>query len=499
MATDRPSPARRDVAWVLPSLLAITLLAGQAYLLRGWMLDDAFISFRYAENLAAGEGLVYNAGERVEGYTTFLWVVLLAGLHALGVDTVLAARVAGLTLAGACLILLSFAHRFVAGMTRRDSAVATILLGSSAAFTTWGASGMEVALTGFLLVMAVLLHDHAQGVEQGGLATTASGLCFGLAAMSRPDAALVFMVFFAARVIDRSRIDRTGWFRFGAAFAVLYVPYFVWRFLYYGWLLPNTFYAKVGARADQLIRGGIYFTDWAGAALLVLAPALIGPFLATRTTRRRPLGPLPAALALHAIYVVSVGGDSQPAFRFFATVMPLLCLYSGLIIGDLVPAAGRAAAVVGAIVAFNLFQLHHHPQLNRLVLVDRVARDGAEVGRWLREHAAPEAVVATNTAGTVPYYARLRAIDMLGLTDETIAHRHIPTLGSGIAGHEKGDGSYVLSREPDYILLGSATGSGKPRRLGDHEIVADPRLQAHYVFRRYRLRGGKRLRLFERR
>ena len=51
-----------------------------------WLCDDSFISLRYAENLVAGNGLVYNAGEFVEGYTNLLWTLLLAGFAALGAD-----------------------------------------------------------------------------------------------------------------------------------------------------------------------------------------------------------------------------------------------------------------------------------------------------------------------------------------------------------------------------------------------------------------------------
>ncbi|MGB5138377.1 MAG: hypothetical protein WBP29_07570, partial [Candidatus Zixiibacteriota bacterium] len=68
--------------------------------------DDAYISFRYAENLINGDGLVFNIGERVEGYTNFLWVILLAlakGL--LGVDYLATSRVLGVA-AGASLFVL---------------------------------------------------------------------------------------------------------------------------------------------------------------------------------------------------------------------------------------------------------------------------------------------------------------------------------------------------------------------------------------------------------
>ena len=84
--------ASRSVVFAL--VLAVFLFAAVRFL--DHTVDDAFISFRYAENLVAGNGLVFNPGERVEGYTNFLWVVLIAPFLALGVDPELAARVLGL-------------------------------------------------------------------------------------------------------------------------------------------------------------------------------------------------------------------------------------------------------------------------------------------------------------------------------------------------------------------------------------------------------------------
>jgi len=76
--------------------------------------EDAFISFRYASNLIQGHGLVYNVGERVEGYTNFLWTLLLAGGMALGADPVPLSRFLGI---GFALVLLLTV--FVVGR-RRD-------------------------------------------------------------------------------------------------------------------------------------------------------------------------------------------------------------------------------------------------------------------------------------------------------------------------------------------------------------------------------------------
>src|SRR5580765_5619800 len=90
---------RRTV--VLPLLAVAAALGFAAAFFRLWrfVIDDAFISLRYARNLALGHGLVYNAGERVEGYTNFLWTLFLALPHLLRVDPIAAGKIANLILA----------------------------------------------------------------------------------------------------------------------------------------------------------------------------------------------------------------------------------------------------------------------------------------------------------------------------------------------------------------------------------------------------------------
>src|SRR5436189_992982 len=74
---------QRWLPWVALGAAIVWLLVREWHY-AGWMDDDAFISFRYAQNLAEGNGLVFNPGERVEGYTNFLWVLLLAAGDVLG-------------------------------------------------------------------------------------------------------------------------------------------------------------------------------------------------------------------------------------------------------------------------------------------------------------------------------------------------------------------------------------------------------------------------------
>jgi hypothetical protein len=98
----------------------------------------------------------------------------------------------------------------------------------------------------------------------------------------------------------------------------------------------------------------------------------------------------------------------------------------------------------------------------------------------------PQAVVASTLAGSIAYHMNLRVIDMLDLNDAHIGHTSTADLGKSRAGHEKGDGKYVLSRSPDYILMGNVAVLDKERmakklvRKSEHELWAEPRFHDTY-------------------
>ncbi|MCB9678686.1 MAG: hypothetical protein H6737_26525 [Alphaproteobacteria bacterium] len=482
--------------WLGP-VAGLAVCAGYNAVLQPWTLDDAYISFRYAEHFAGGEGLVYNPGERVEGYTTFLWVFLLGVGHALGADTRTLAKVLGAVFAAGSILLLSQAHRFHRGIPPIAGSLAAALVGSSAIFGAWAMPGMEVPLVAFLLLASALgFAREADAAESGGTPRGwwAAGICGALALMSRPDSVVLVSVL-SAWLLGLAALRRDPRLaRAPLVVAGLYGPYFAWRFAYYGWLLPNTFYAKVGSTGAQVERGVRYVTDFVEPAAFLLVPAvLLVPFAKVAWSRFGGLAPLWAGVALHAAYVVSVGGDVMPAFRFFAHVLPVIGLLAGLAL-SLAPRLG--VGVVAVAVAYNVWQFGHHADLRPRIERGIVGLNGEEVGLWMRENLAPDGLLATNTAGSVPYFSRLRTVDMLGLNDAHIAHREMPRMGRGRAGHEKADGAYVLSRDPDYVHFGSALGRDKPVFASDRELYAQPGFTERYVLRRYRLPSGNRLALW---
>lgn len=479
-AATTPRSASRFVTR-LHIAVGFAVLGLHVAVLGDWMLDDAFVFFRYAENWARGLGPVFNSGERVEGYSSFVWLALLTAAKRSGCDPVLAARVLGCAFAVATLLLVARAHRLLPALDRETSHRAALFTGTCGAFTAWAASGMEVVLAAFLTTLATLSTARLSSREQRATPRALGGLgaLMALLVATRPEAILIDAVLLFTLV---RCAPRRAWISI-ATFALLFLPYFGWRWGYYGWPLPNPFYAKVGGTMDELRRGATYVLRF----LRLAAPLVV--FVVVAALRRKSLAPrgvVPAVIAAQVVFAIVAGGDLMPAFRFIAPVVPLLVLLASHAIGVVV-SNRRVVAATLLVAASGVAGMRFDPDVYGRIRGDRVARAGAIVGKWMRDNLPADALLATNTAGSLPYFSGLRCIDMLGLTDTHIAHRRTSDLGRGWAGHEKFDGAYVLSRRPDYVQFASALGSERPAFPSDHDLWKQPGFLELYELRTYEL------------
>ncbi len=460
------------VVWVL----AVPALLGT------WILDDAFISFRYARNLVEGYGLTFNpGGELVEGYTNFLWVLLVAAALARDAEPVVATQVATTGIAVATVLLLY-------GVSRdwwRGSAWALLpplLLALNPAYLLYSTrgSGMETALVALLTLLALWRLGRALQHATPAAGTLAGVVC-ALLVMARPDGALVplaggLLLLWAVLRATSPAVRRASLYALAGlvgGFVLLYAPYFGWRYSYYGYLLPNTFYAKTGATGDQVWRGVRYaagfFATPTQLGMLLLAAASL-PTLWQRprsTTQGVPLALLWLFVALTLLYVVAVGGDHFPQGRFFISGLPVLAVLAAVgtqrlaAWADLVLGGQVARVATGLLLAaWGVTTLLYLPTTDSRTVANnpiwrenKVALKNMEYGYWLRANTPPDAVIATGIAGALPYYADRFVIDTLGLNDTHIAHLPVATMGQGIAGAEKTDLDYVLDQQPDYLPL----------------------------------------------
>ena len=151
------------------------------------VVDDAYISFRYAKNFVDGHGLVFNPGERVEGYTNFLWVILSAVSLQVSVAPEVTARIIGIL---CCLGTIAVIIRFSPLNNRFPQLLwmPALFLAANPSFAVWATGGMETPLFAFLITLGVLL--AADGAQKERLPLS-SAILLGLGALTRPEGILV--------------------------------------------------------------------------------------------------------------------------------------------------------------------------------------------------------------------------------------------------------------------------------------------------------------------
>jgi len=452
--------------WVAGFALAAAAIAVQAWYFE-WKLDDAYISFAYARNWVEGRGLVFNVGERVEGYTCFLWVALMALGLWLGVEVEPWSSVLGVGAAlGTVVATAGFAAEISPPRRRAWAVVPGVLLALWPPLSWWAVSGMETALFTFLVTMAAWWHVRT------GAGSVAAPAFSALAAMTRPEAWLLSGLF----CLDALRLRGWSGVRYGAVFALLFGPYFGWRAYYYGSLLPNTFYAKVGWTTAQVWRGvrylELFWRDW-GAVLL--AGAALSVVLLARERSARAGGDgaaehreravfarllaLYAFLAGYAAYVVAVGGDAFHFHRFWLPIAPALLVLAWAAFVRGLGQSARARIATTAAACFALWWLGASlpralsAEMRDLGPARFLRAAGRATGECIRRRTAPTESIAAIGIGALRYFSDRPVIDMLGLTDLHIARETEVPMGAGLAGHEKYDSGYVLSRRPTYICV----------------------------------------------
>ena len=330
---------------VSPSRSFFVLLCLPWLILLGWMaalswglLDDAFISFRYARNLLEGHGLVFNPGERVEGYTNFLWTLELAGIWGLfGVRPEHSAPWLSVFFTAGTLIAVLYQVARMPSLRHRGLVawMSMGLLCGSATFAVWtSAGGLETRQFTFHVVAAVVLLS-VHRVSRLGLLSASFNL--GLASLTRPEGLLIagccigwFLLQSMAgasmpdirsaegrrlaRVADAliRMLNHVDWRAVACLilpFALMVCAHLLFRVLYYGELLPNTYYAKfvrpwwdMGLRyyAAVVLETGLY---------LLIPLAVAGAWIRWRLHQDGIYGLALLCVALHTVHVARVGGD----------------------------------------------------------------------------------------------------------------------------------------------------------------------------------------------
>jgi hypothetical protein len=470
----------------LPSLLCAAAAALHAWTFAGaGPLDDEFILYRYAENLIAGHGLVFQAGERVEGYTQPLWLLLLAAARALGAAPIATTRVLGAACAAGAVYAVGAAWRARFGRVPAPA----ILLAASPALAFHAVGGLGTPLLALCLCawLAAYVRD-----EERGRASWWPAIWMGLAGLSRPET-VVFLAPYLAVEAQRRRLSR-------AWPAVLpLAAWTVFRLAYYGRWLPVTYHMKKLPLGADLALGARYL----GTATLETG-ALVALALAAWWAWRRPVAlgravwVAIAGCVLHAAYVLSVGGDYMTFARFEVPVLGLLYLGACVAVrGMLLGRPGAAAAVLAAaVLALQWMQLGPRREVFELLRANEAR--WIAVGRALGERAAPGTSVATSAVGAIGYYSGLEIVDTLGRTNDAL-WRVEPDLEIGMKSHQRTDADWVFAQRPDVVLINGGREIEAAGRLvpfaWEVPLLQHPALE-EYRWMAMPVEGGKPLRFF---
>jgi hypothetical protein len=249
------------------------------------------------------------------------------------------------------------------------------------------------------------------------------------------------------------------------------------RVLYYGDWVPNTARAKLAFTPERLKAGAEYVNGAAAAALplLVAGSVALGVCLLDARARMR-VGMVVLAIAGWLSYVRLIGGDIFPAFRHTAVVVPLVAIVVGEGLRSLLATERRLGLAASGIALLACVSFHRlgraNPEIKR-ALHERWEWDAAVVGPFLERHFGKAgALLAVEAAGALPFYAKLPALDLLGLNDRTLARERPPDFGKGYIGHELGSGRYVRERAPDLIAFQNTVGTREPGYRSGRELVA---------------------------
>lgn len=409
----------RRTLLILLSLLTLSLRL-YVFLSTGYAADDALITFRYAENLAAGKGFVYNAGEHVLGTTTPLNTILIFLFLKLGItpfwSSFVLSQLADLCSAWFLLRIFQISIQHPASCILSWLPAFVFLFNPET--LQWSLSGMETETSIALTLAAGFLASR----DRWSLAFAAASL----AAFNRIDGVAVGGAVFCAFLIRKRALP---WKPLAIA-VLLLLPWLIFSALYFGSPIPNSVAAKAalsghhlaGAFLDTLLKGFLHLTTF-GAPLLILA------ILGTRYLWRDRGGwlALPIWTWGYAVSYTLAAGPMHAWYYapFYAGYLVLVFLGLGVVANRIQWLRSRVvfAGIATVLVAGTLFASYRR-SLELEQLQQRISAVNQAVGLWLNKNSPPDSVVAIKDIGFIGYYSKRKILDLAGLVSpECIPYR----------------------------------------------------------------------------
>jgi hypothetical protein len=432
------APPSRDSSspWIVAGLLVLAFLAAtiafDRQLIQADQYDDAYITYRYAEHLATGKGLVFNSYERINSASSFLYTIVLAAAYRIGFhDMELFAAIFGLVM-GSLLIAVTFVMTRRATSSGAGAALFTAPLCLAGSIGGWAVSGMDTIF--FAALVAVFLHLYL--FTRAARPATFSLL--GLILLSRLEGLILFALVAGREIlmawISRKRRDLL-WLALCAGVPLLVLLAF--DFAYYGTITPQAWAFKRIARfyapgfVPQVVSLGTFYLGYYVGYVLLAGVAMVDAARACLKNKRTVLAPIPFLSAYvvlsFASFTVGPFSDMQRYTVHILPVLAVLGLVGGLALLDRlrglqVPRTRQLAIGAVALILAGGALSNGLGTAQQLEAIS--AQQGArrQMGLWLRRNTKPGDLIASVDLGEIAYWATGRDfVDVYGLTTGAFA------------------------------------------------------------------------------
>jgi arabinofuranosyltransferase len=444
-----------------PRVLIILLLslAFFAILLRtAWVGDDSFITMRTADNFIHGYGLTWNVDERVQTFTHPLWLFILTGSYLVAQNAYFAVLLPCLIISMVTMVI----YLIETTLNWIDLVIAAAILILSNAFVDYSTSGLENPASHLIALVFVIFFLLPTRIKEDNRLFLL-GLLAGLATLNRIDTVLLYIP-----ALVYLFLNRRSWRTAGLILAG-FLPFLVWEIfsvIYYGFPLPNTFYAKLNTRIPLRImvgQGLLYYLDsfvWDPITLVVIATAL---FISIKDKKQLMLG---SGICLYLAYILVIGGDFMSG-RFFSIALLISAVLIVLQIQRMRLATKLIFLIVILFLGVNAPITSFSIPVKRSIPTDDYSGVGDEqawyfpytgLANWGRYHILPvssqewvklgnqlratdEKVYIGKGIGFLGYYAgpKVHIIDMFAIADPLLARLPVRTDKTFRIGHFKRD------------------------------------------------------------
>jgi len=437
--------------------------------------EDAYITYQFSRNFAEGAGPVFNPGNRVEGYSNFVWMSLIAFAHKSGIRMTSFSVIGGWIFNILSLFLVWYIpvrHFSVKGVISLFGPLLYLLF---LPLHFYAASGLETPFYSFLLLLCINLILYS-GKKPFPFALT--GLIFLLIALTRPEG-IIFAIFWGAYLIWNAVFKGESIKPYLPGISVLitgYAVFILWRLSYYGLPLPNTYYAKGSFPFSlRLMIGAItsksFWSQYLHLPLIFLT--LIG-FVKFKEKKAAALFAFAAAGIFFSMGFS--GFDWMPFFRYTLPIVPPIIILCQIIFGrhweNIIKERLLKRKLIWGLVTLFFISLAGLQYYNDLTfnlrwkwINDFAMHNQKFFGSWVKNNLGKDPVIAIGDIGRIAYFSEATIIDIYGLAHKKFAALkkeygtpdiNIKNLTANFDTYKKKETELLLEVAPDYICFYNA-------------------------------------------